>query len=203
MTFELFDPAVVLPKLDVVTIDHLPGTFPCTVVVIANEINGLHEMTVTANKVRPIVCHDRRPLPGRCSPLSQPRALLLMGSWKPALHGYRHTRCSAGSNARIRDGPRQCVEPPCPQSLNILGIITRLAFKTTRPLRRTSRQGGCLWFGHGASVHQAGALPNSLSPKIATGGAAIHSVCTHRGVKHWSIRITIERFERGRRFGHR
>jgi hypothetical protein len=60
MAFELFDPAVVLPKLDVVTIDHLPGTFPCTVVVITDEIDGLHEMTVTANKVRPIVRHDRR-----------------------------------------------------------------------------------------------------------------------------------------------
>jgi hypothetical protein len=59
MAFELLDPAVVLPKFDIVTVDHLPGAFPCTVVVIADEIDGLHEMAVTADKVRPIVRHDR------------------------------------------------------------------------------------------------------------------------------------------------
>jgi hypothetical protein len=65
VAFKLLDPAVVLPELDVVAIDHLPGAFPCTVIVIADEIDGLHEMTVTANKVRPIVRHDRRSLLGR------------------------------------------------------------------------------------------------------------------------------------------
>jgi hypothetical protein len=62
MTLKLLDLAVLLPKLNVVAIDHLPGTFPCTVIVIADQIDGLHEMAVTANKVRPIVRHDRRSL---------------------------------------------------------------------------------------------------------------------------------------------
>jgi hypothetical protein len=60
MAFKLLNSAVVLPKLDVVTIDHLPGAFPCTVIVIADKVDGFHEMTVTTNKVRPIVGHDRR-----------------------------------------------------------------------------------------------------------------------------------------------
>jgi hypothetical protein len=59
MAFKLLNSAVVLPKLDVVTIDHLPGAFSCTVVVIADEIDGFHEMAVTADKVSAIVRHDR------------------------------------------------------------------------------------------------------------------------------------------------
>jgi hypothetical protein len=59
MAFKLLNSAVVLPKFDVVTIDHLPGTFSCAVVVIADEIDGFHEMAVTCDKVRPIVCHGR------------------------------------------------------------------------------------------------------------------------------------------------
>jgi hypothetical protein len=62
MAFKLLDSAVVLPKFDVVAVDHLPGAFSCTVVIIADEIDGLHEMAVTANKIRSIVRHTRRSL---------------------------------------------------------------------------------------------------------------------------------------------
>jgi hypothetical protein len=60
--FKLRNPAVVLPKFNVVTIDHLPGVFAGGFVVIADEIDGFHEMTVTANKVGSIVRHDLRSL---------------------------------------------------------------------------------------------------------------------------------------------
>jgi hypothetical protein len=59
MAFKFLDPAVVLPKLNVVTIDHFAGAYLRTVVVIANEIDGFHETAVVANKVCSIVCHDR------------------------------------------------------------------------------------------------------------------------------------------------
>jgi hypothetical protein len=59
MAVELFNLAVVLPKFNIVTVDHLPGAFSCAVVVIADEIDGFHEMAVTADKVRAIVRHDR------------------------------------------------------------------------------------------------------------------------------------------------
>jgi hypothetical protein len=62
MAFKLLDSAVVLPKFNVMTVDHLPGAFPCTIVVIADEIDGLHEMAVTADKIRSIVRHTRRSL---------------------------------------------------------------------------------------------------------------------------------------------
>jgi hypothetical protein len=68
-----------------------------------------------------------------------------------------------------------------------LNLHARLAFETTGPLRRARGGGGCLWIGHSASVHEAGALPNSLSPKTATDGAAMEAVCTHGVVRHWSI----------------
>ncbi len=62
MAFKLLYSAILLPKLDVVTVDHLPGAFSCVVVVIADEIDGFHEMAVAVNKVRPIVCHDQSSL---------------------------------------------------------------------------------------------------------------------------------------------
>ena len=52
---------------------------------------------------------------------------------------------------------------------NVLNMQARLAFETAGPLRRARRQSGHLWIGHRASVHGAGALPNSLSPKNAKG----------------------------------
>jgi hypothetical protein len=82
MTLKLLNSAVVLPKFNVVTIDHFPGVFSCAVVVIANQIDGFHKMAVTANKVRSVVCHDRTfPYLGDLSsPSSQPRASAFMGS---------------------------------------------------------------------------------------------------------------------------
>jgi hypothetical protein len=50
MAFEFLNPAVVLPKFNVVTVDHFPGAFPCSVVIIiADEVNRFHELAVTAN----------------------------------------------------------------------------------------------------------------------------------------------------------
>jgi hypothetical protein len=59
IAFKLLDPAVALPKLNVVTVDHFAGAFPCTVVVIADEIDGFHETAVMADEVCSIVRHDR------------------------------------------------------------------------------------------------------------------------------------------------
>jgi hypothetical protein len=57
--FELLDPAVVLPEFNVVTVDHLPGTFLRAVVIVADEIDGFHEMAVTADQICAIIRHDR------------------------------------------------------------------------------------------------------------------------------------------------
>jgi hypothetical protein len=56
--FEFLDPAVAVPKFNVVAVDHFAGSFSCAVVVGANEIDGFHELAVTADKVRSIVRHD-------------------------------------------------------------------------------------------------------------------------------------------------
>jgi hypothetical protein len=82
MAFKLLNSAVVLPKFDVVTIDHLPGAFSCAVVVIADQIDGFYEMAVAADEVGSIVRHDRTfPYSGDLSsPRSQPRAPVFMGS---------------------------------------------------------------------------------------------------------------------------
>jgi hypothetical protein len=53
---------------------------------------------------------------------------------------------------------------------NALNVQARLAFETAGPLGRARRQSGHVWIGHRASVHWAGALPNSLSPENAKGG---------------------------------
>jgi hypothetical protein len=86
---------------------------------------------------------------------------------------------------------------------NALNMQVRLAFETAGPLRRARRQSGHVWIGHRASLHWTGALPNSLSPKNAKGGAAMRSVCTRRVPGCWSILLTREEFGRGRRFWHR
>jgi hypothetical protein len=57
MDLKFLDPAVVLPKLNVVIINHFAGAFPGTVVVIANEIDGFLKMAVMADEVGSIVCH--------------------------------------------------------------------------------------------------------------------------------------------------
>jgi hypothetical protein len=60
MTCELLDPAIALPKFNIMTVDHLPGAFPCPVVIFTDEIDGFHEMAVTANQIRPVVRHHGR-----------------------------------------------------------------------------------------------------------------------------------------------
>jgi hypothetical protein len=81
MAFELRNPAVVLPKFNVVTVDYLPGAFPCGGVVIADQIDGFHELAVTADKISSIVRHIRAsPHIGLSSPSSQPHTPDSMGS---------------------------------------------------------------------------------------------------------------------------
>jgi hypothetical protein len=59
LAVKLCNPAGVLPKLDVVTVDHSLGAFLRSVVVSAVEINGLNEIAISANQVRSIVRHSR------------------------------------------------------------------------------------------------------------------------------------------------
>jgi len=59
LAFKSCNPAGVLPKLDVVTVNHSLGAFLRSVVIIANEIDGLNEMIVAANQVSSIVRHGR------------------------------------------------------------------------------------------------------------------------------------------------
>jgi len=59
MALKLRNPAVVLPKFDVMTIDHLPSAFFRGGVVIADEIDGFHEVAITADKVSSIVRRNR------------------------------------------------------------------------------------------------------------------------------------------------
>jgi hypothetical protein len=55
--FKLCNSAGVLPKLDVVTVDHSLGAFLRSVVIIADEIDGLNKIAVAANQVCSIVRH--------------------------------------------------------------------------------------------------------------------------------------------------
>jgi hypothetical protein len=57
--FEFCNPAGMLPKLNVVTVNHSLGAFLRSVVVIANDIDGLDEITIAANQVCSIVRHGR------------------------------------------------------------------------------------------------------------------------------------------------
>jgi hypothetical protein len=54
---KLFDPAVLLPELDIETSDYLLSLFPRRFVIIADEINGFDEMTIPTKKVRSVVRH--------------------------------------------------------------------------------------------------------------------------------------------------
>jgi hypothetical protein len=56
------NPAGVFPQLDIMTVDHLLGAFPCVVVVSAVEVDSFNGMAVTANEVCSIVRHNRRSL---------------------------------------------------------------------------------------------------------------------------------------------
>jgi hypothetical protein len=57
--FKFCNPTGMLPKLNVVTINHSLGAFLRSVVVIANDIGGLDEITIAANQVCSIVRHGR------------------------------------------------------------------------------------------------------------------------------------------------
>jgi hypothetical protein len=128
--FELLDPAVALPKFNIVTVDHFAGSFPCSVIVIADEIDGFHELAVTANKVRPIVRHDRSSLFRRFE-----------FAMEPAPSGCVH---GVGWDLRLMDmaafgasqGPVLEAGTSRGNALNVHG---RLAFETTGSLRRARR----------------------------------------------------------------
>jgi hypothetical protein len=57
LAFEFCNPADMLPKFDVVTIDHSLGAFLRSVVIIADEIDGLDDVAIPANQVSSIVRH--------------------------------------------------------------------------------------------------------------------------------------------------
>jgi hypothetical protein len=59
LAFKSYNPAGVLPKLDVVTVNHSLGAFLRSVVVDAVEIDGLNEIALVANQVCSIVRHRR------------------------------------------------------------------------------------------------------------------------------------------------
>ena len=124
---------------------------------------------------------------------------------EPALSVVVH---GVGVNLRLMDkaafgAPQGPVLESGTSRGNALNVQVRLALETAGPLGRARRQGGHVWIGHRASVHRAGALPNSLSPETAKGGAVIHSLCTRRVPGCWSILLTDEESGRGRRFRHR
>jgi hypothetical protein len=60
--FKLFNPAGMLPKLNVMTIHHFLRPFSRGVVILAVSINGFDEITVLANKIRSIMRHSGRSL---------------------------------------------------------------------------------------------------------------------------------------------
>jgi hypothetical protein len=60
--FKPCNPAGVFPQLNIMTVGHLLGAFPCGVVVSAVEVDSFNGMAVTANEVCSIVRHNRRSL---------------------------------------------------------------------------------------------------------------------------------------------
>src|ERR1700677_3497707 len=58
---EFCNPAGVLPKLNVVTVNHSLGAFLRSFVIIAVEIKRLNEVAVSANQVSSIVRHSWNP----------------------------------------------------------------------------------------------------------------------------------------------
>jgi hypothetical protein len=74
---EFCNPADVLPKLNVVTVNHSLGAFLRSFVIIAVEINRLYVVAISANQVSSIVRHSWTILHtgAPSSPSSQPRTL--------------------------------------------------------------------------------------------------------------------------------
>ena len=58
------DEAFSAPKLDVVTIDQLPGAFGSIGVIVASEALIVDEMTIGSDRVGSIICHPRLPAAG-------------------------------------------------------------------------------------------------------------------------------------------
>jgi len=82
LAFKFCNPAGMLPKLDVVTVNHSLGAFLGSVVIIADEIDDLNDVAISAHQVRSIVRHRWTILqtgaPG--SPSSPSRRLDSIGS---------------------------------------------------------------------------------------------------------------------------
>ena len=112
MAFELRNPAVVLPKFNVVTVDHLPGAFPCGGVVIADQIDGFHELAVTADKISSIVRHIRGlPSHRRRGFAIKPTAHIGFHGVARDDHGVNATALPALEGAVIKpDGPASIFE---------------------------------------------------------------------------------------------
>jgi hypothetical protein len=84
LAVKLWNSAGVMPKLNIVTINHFEGAFHCGFVVGADEVDCFNAVAVTANNVPLIVRLNRRPFHtgGLRSLLSQPRRLEFMGSFE-------------------------------------------------------------------------------------------------------------------------
>jgi hypothetical protein len=84
LAVKLCNSAGVMPKLNIVPINHFEGAFLCSFVIGAGEVDCFNQVAVTANKVRLIVRHNRRSshTGGLRSLLSQPRRLEFMGSFE-------------------------------------------------------------------------------------------------------------------------
>ena len=52
LAFKFCNPAGMLPKLDVVTVNHSLGAFLGGVVIIADEIDDLNDVAISAHQVR-------------------------------------------------------------------------------------------------------------------------------------------------------
>jgi hypothetical protein len=89
LAFELRNPAILLPQFNVVTVHHFPGAFRCIVVIVADEIDGFHELTVTANKVGAIIRHGARSITSvtKARREASPEHLSSSGRLKPVRPG--------------------------------------------------------------------------------------------------------------------
>jgi hypothetical protein len=82
LAFKFCNPAGMLPKFDVVTVNHSLGAFPGSVVIIADEIDDLDDVAISAHQASSIVRHRWTILQTGASnsPSSQSRTLDSIGS---------------------------------------------------------------------------------------------------------------------------
>jgi hypothetical protein len=82
LAFKFCNPAGMLPKFDVVTVNHSLGAFLGSVVIIADEIDDLNDVAISAHRASSIVRHRWTILQtgAPSSPSRQSRTLDSIGS---------------------------------------------------------------------------------------------------------------------------